>query len=146
MILFNKKDKVIDEICKNKLEVEKAKAERQNIIDNAQSTLLRADELERVKSLNYRIWSYEKDIKYLEWEANNKDFLIALQNNLLKQCAVCGTTRVLDHPTIFFTWDRANDKTIFILDDKEYTIDRMMLHDFAIKYKYTLGIDSISTD
>jgi hypothetical protein len=146
MILFNKKDKVIDEICKNKLEVEKAKTERQNIIDNAQSTLLRADELERVKSLNYRIWSYEKDIKYLEWETNNKDFLIALQNNLLKQCAVCGTTRTLDHPTIFFTWDRANDKTIFILDDKEYIIDRMMLHDFAIKYKYTLGIDSISTD
>lgn len=144
-MFFNSvKNKSITDNCQEA--IKEATIERQNILDKAKNCLLTADEIERIKTLNYRIYNHHKDLAYYEWEKQNNDFLIALQNELLDLCNVDDNTTSTYHPSVSYVSDRANNTATFVLKGKSYVVDRDMLRSFARTYKYNYGLDNISTE
>lgn len=127
-------------------EFDKALNERDDILEKGKRCILTADEVARVKSLNFRVYGYSQDIAYTKWEKTHQDFIMALQNALLEQCDIREDMKISDIATVSFVANQQNDTVRFELNGISYVVCRKMLWRFANKYRYTMGIDTISID
>ena len=142
-MFFKSDDNQLNEIQE---EIDKALDERDNIIEKGKKCILTADEIARVKSLNFRIYGYSQDIQYAKWEKNHQDFIFALQNALLEQCQITENMRISDRASVSFVANQKDDTAQFELYNNSYVISRKMLWKFANKYRYNMESDSISID
>ena len=83
-------------------EIDKALSERDDILEKGKKFILTADEIARVKSLNFRVYGYSQDIAYTKWEKTHQDFIMALQNALLAQCEIRENMKISDIATVSF--------------------------------------------
>lgn len=127
-------------------EIEKALNERNNIIEKGKKCILTADEITRVKSLNFRMYNYSLDIEYTKWERTHQDFITALQNTLLEQCDIKENMKLSNIASVSFVPNQEDDTARFELYGNSYVVSRKMLWRFASKYKYNMGVDTISID
>ena len=127
-------------------EIDKAINERDDILKKGKKCILTADEVARVKGLNFRVYGYYQDIEYTKWEKTHQDFIMALQNALLAQCEIRENMKISDVAMVSFVANQQADTARFKLNGISYVVCRKMLWRFTNKYKYKMGVDTISID
>ena len=140
-MFFKNADETLSDIQEK---INKALTEKNNILEK--NDILTANEILHIRNLNFQIYGYYQDIAYNKWEKNNRNFILALQNTLLEQCNVDDNTKISDIACVSFTNNQQDDTACFELYNQTYVINRHMLWKFANKYRYNMGIDTISID